>query len=1360
MPSVTASGLGVAPPPMDNLPPVGIYSDTTLFLNGIHSKTITITNNSTQTIYPFISGENTGLYQAHGFNTPYDTQDTADQEYRLYVGYYSTSATTPTKYYFGLTPNSSVTVAIPLVFWDSARVYFATSPQYFTNTDKVQGSAAVNNPYNYFAYNTTGNPTLRFIDDPTKAGNNTTVKGTNGDTTAGDYPVVMYYHATVPNQPVNEAPTQLLEFSARDPYQNTLNPNLPGPSSPYFGDLGPLVNYDDSYVDSIAFPATLETRAGNLLGGSTVQAPYGWIGAPQSMSDFQQAVVNFTSSNTPANPNLNGLGQFFGGQGWSTYYDPFASTSGIKLPSTKNVFEQSPLLLQSSNYRTGTNSTVEHAVLSSGGVIYRMATNPITPGNTNNGEIAKVGDNTITNVDYAVIQQLAVGMTNIDTAYFPAGTTITQLVPAPGSTSTPPATGSIVLSAGALQASPNGKDAFTFLGSQFQDNPGTLNATTSTITLNNPAALASLQPGYVVQILNGGNLQAIGTITGFTGQTINVALYQPPAASGPYSFTFSGEADDYVAQQLLDLWYAWADYYVDYVTNQKPYAGLVTSGSIPALSNALTFTSTLPNLMVGEIVQAANGNGLPQDGTTTFITSINTATNTVYLSQAASSNGSGSYTFSLPTYVPRDSFVPSDANNPDKLSFLSAAQAQANQFAATAYTVMEGFAQIPQLRSAVDGSMAGININTLQGKNLIVTTTTGFPQQGTILVSVQGGGTVQVSYNGTSKTSFNNISTTGSGFLYLNGLIYTGGGNTNFSSLAFMQNVIGGNVGFIPNLGTLGVGSPTGQLYTIDSKSLERGVANYTIVDESQWYPDPSVASPGVMIPDPAMPGQTMQVPFDVYTLDPYAWFIHKSLGVSGYAFSLDDDKGDVGAAGANSLDINIGGLAGFPNLAEYSAGAPFGPPPQNPVQGTLVYGTNGAPDQITNISITSTPNLFNYLRQPNLADNVVGAFVLGPGIQPGTKIAGYSITSVGTITLDTKLLPGFTGGSYTFFGPVHITGTIDPSSGNSTTITGIDANTISVLKQITTGITLPNALAITGPGIPAAPTILGTSPASAAPGTQITILGTNLASVNAVKFFGSVNAVSPSRVSATQLVVTVPSDAKTGQIVINSTYGLAYSGLPFIVPSGPGSSIVSFSPNNAPVGTLVTILGTNLGNTNAVKFPGAPSAVVPVSVSATQVTAMVPANTTTGAVGIIGIGGNGADITSPTNFTVSPPNSPTISAFSPASGAAGMLLTINGTNLANVSAVKFGNLAPVVPVSVSPTQVTVVVPQGVQVGQALPITVGGGGGQGFATSATSFIVTNALVDVLITSIGTNSITVNTPLDVNQTKGTYRFKLT
>jgi hypothetical protein len=118
-------------------------------------------------------------------------------------------------------------------------------------------------------------------------------------------------------------------------------------------------------------------------------------------------------------------------------------------------------------------------------------------------------------------------------------------------------------------------------------------------------------------------------------------------------------------------------------------------------------------------------------------------------------------------------------------------------------------------------------------------------------------------------------------------------------------NIIGGNLGptYLPNANPDVVVALTNM-----SKSALRGVPDFTsplYSNPAQWYPDPTLPAGG----------QT----YNVFNLDPFVWFIHEKLGLSAYAFSLDDDVGNVQGGGANQVDFSIGGLGGLPNRDPYT---------------------------------------------------------------------------------------------------------------------------------------------------------------------------------------------------------------------------------------------------------------------------------------------------------------------------------------------------------------------------------------------------------------------------------------------------------
>jgi hypothetical protein len=162
--------------------------------------------------------------------------------------------------------------------------------------------------------------------------------------------------------------------------------------------------------------------------------------------------------------------------------------------------------------------------------------------------------------------------------------------------------------------------------------------------------------------------------------------------------------------------------------------------------------------------------------------------------------------------------------------------------------------------------------------------------------------------------------------------------------------------------------------------------------------------------------------------------------------------------------------------------------------------------------------------------------------------------------------------------------------------------------------------------------------------------------------------------------------------------------------------TVTSFNPTSGPVGTSVTIMGTEFTNTSTVTFNGTSATTVTFG-SATQITATVPAGATTGPIAVANGDGTG---TSASSFTVTPGAVPTITSFTPTSGVIGTVVTITGTNLTGATQVKFNTtVAPTFTVN-SVTQITATVPATAVTG---PIGVTTSTGTG--TSSTNFTVTS-----------------------------------
>jgi hypothetical protein len=191
-------------------------------------------------------------------------------------------------------------------------------------------------------------------------------------------------------------------------------------------------------------------------------------------------------------------------------------------------------------------------------------------------------------------------------------------------------------------------------------------------------------------------------------------------------------------------------------------------------------------------------------------------------------------------------------------------------------------------------------------------------------------------------------------------------------------------------------------------------------------------------------------------------------------------------------------------------------------------------------------------------------------------------------------------------------------------------------------------------------PIVTDVSPGIAAPGTIVVVNGSNFAGTSSVQFNGV--AAKFSVVAATQLNATVPSGATSGPLTISNAGGTTIALNPFLVRTGK-PLIVDITPQAGAFRQTVIIDGLDLANATAVRFNGVNA---PFTATAdTQITTQVPDGATTGPISITTPAGT---VSSTNNFIVAP----RLVSFSPTSGAAGTTVTVRGTNLTPVIALRF----------------------------------------------------------------------------------------
>jgi hypothetical protein len=987
-------------------------------------KTITITNTSSQTIYPFLRDANTGADPQNAGLSPnnpqnlYDPQDFNNQEYREYVGYVGTNGTD----YLGLPAGASITLVVPLVFWDSGRLIVGTDGSYLTPKNPNppgQTAPLINNPFNYDSNaqeaisvsGTTNSWVTQYTPD------------SNGISSAG---LVMFYHLAGPQGAITAsdvnpgAPAQLTEYTIRDPYLKTagMDPaggwlNDPAQTKVIFG-------YNISNVDNLTAPLAMEVDnvPVPIPGNTNPPTPnYGWIGT-QLTSDQMQLLISSFVNNTP-NTTYNGmtykdgpLGSYFAttpapnvnGPGWPSYNGLPGGV--LKIPGGDNIFLNSPLNGQPSIYNT--YGPLNQTLLSSGG------TAPLSAGP---GAATSITSQTQTTFNLSFPQD---GVTQaawfqnltlmnpkqneVDVTVFPA--TDTGLPPLVVGTVT-----------------------------DFNNSP-----TNPTITLS----------------LKGGSIPA-----DYVGTTPGLTLTRP--------------VTDYAATRIRDLWYSWANFYHD----QFSFTPFQAPGSVAIQGTGITQAAVLtlnsaPNtpLAVGMTVTDNNGILPTNAGPVTILRVIDSTH--AYLSQFPTNQnqgGSGTFTLGPPPYVPFGD--PQGINSitinnsglgykPATVTFTGGSGSGATGTLITSNGMVTGVAitnpgsgytsaaptvnffggtgasgtaviqngQVVGVTNIVGGSgylsvdISGTGsgatavavVDPVTGKitNIIVTNT-GTGYTGTPTVTISGGGSPT-----TTATATANV---GAGFTKLFStltqdpnlpfsptqfaasvyeVMEAEAGSPNFmlnqpmlpGSMSLVHYVIGAITNTLPN--SNGGASMIGRLVTNLIISTLDGVPDYTNpAYQSSFYPAPATGTSGQ--------------PFNVYSLDPYVWFVHDVLNMSGYGFSVDDGSSFVNAQGSdyaptltvpNNLQVVFSGIGNLPNQQQWYPSTPYGTVQTvngQPVMATITNQTvNGQTVSYLNIQNATDPSTIQAFWEVNANDpsttGHVGAYAWASPIKPGTFLIARNV--------------------------------------------------------------------------------------------------------------------------------------------------------------------------------------------------------------------------------------------------------------------------------------------------------------------------------------------------------------------------------
>jgi hypothetical protein len=223
-------------------------------------------------------------------------------------------------------------------------------------------------------------------------------------------------------------------------------------------------------------------------------------------------------------------------------------------------------------------------------------------------------------------------------------------------------------------------------------------------------------------------------------------------------------------------------------------------------------------------------------------------------------------------------------------------------------------------------------------------------------------------------------------------------------------------------------------------------------------------------------------------------------------------------------------------------------------------------------------------------------------------------------------------------------------------------------------------------------PTV-GVAPTTVKNGGEVTITGTNLDLITKVEFASGTEGTISDGGTDTEIMVTVPELAISGEIVFSTASGKTVSGgeITIVAPT-----ITGFEPASGKPNTDLVITGADLDLVAKVVFTGGLEGTISAQ-SETSLTASIPVGAQTGAISLIAI--NGVEVKTASDFEVLS-NLPDFTSFSEPRGEPGKILTLNGTKLDLIKELIFpGGVTATAYGMKTDTKVEVYVPTSVQLG-------------------------------------------------------------
>jgi hypothetical protein len=264
----------------------------------------------------------------------------------------------------------------------------------------------------------------------------------------------------------------------------------------------------------------------------------------------------------------------------------------------------------------------------------------------------------------------------------------------------------------------------------------------------------------------------------------------------------------------------------------------------------------------------------------------------------------------------------------------------------------------------------------------------------------------------------------------------------------------------------------------------------------------------------------------------------------------------------------------------------------------------------------------------------------------------------------------------------------------------------------------------------PPAPVITDFNPKVGAPGTQVTIEGTNLDDAIQVTF-GHTAADGLNRDPAGQLIAVVPPGAPAGTLAVVTTGGITRHATAFQTLASPSPVPSGFSPAVVAAGFELAIQGTDLAGVSTVVFPGFANVQVPVSqftIRNGDLIVRVPAGAVSGTVVLRHPSGDRV-VPGSLAITQVPPS---IRSFPLGHAIHGQRVTLSGSGFNTVTEVAIGTQVLSEEDwshSMGGTRMLVVIPDSMPVGFRGPITVSNP--SGVVASAHDITITASRRDAL-----------------------------